>query len=254
MDNGNFPVPLYHGTSTLFLEGIVQDGLAGKNPIAEWRVLEFAAELLPFVRTHLSGPDQFAARAGSFEMMVRQTSEAMNFQHGDTYLSPSASTAVRYAVNKRYGSELLTYCLDFLQLLVNQNTEGVRDDLYRRFPQIFAKLDISVAPILIRAGNVPLSYLVDEWGRDASQAVAKVMKVAKERPQRLDQSCQQCNFRLCSPISADKIEAWLIAVKRWDPFMPKYALFPIDLTRKLSGIAGFTPGISTSSDSSAESK
>ena len=43
------PVPLYHGTATLFLEGILEFGLGGKNPIAELKVLDFARTIAPLV-------------------------------------------------------------------------------------------------------------------------------------------------------------------------------------------------------------
>jgi hypothetical protein len=33
----DFQVPLYHGTSTLFLNGILEHGLGGWNPIQERR-------------------------------------------------------------------------------------------------------------------------------------------------------------------------------------------------------------------------
>jgi hypothetical protein len=110
------PIPLYHGSSSLFLGSIIRFGLGGLNPIAEWNVLEFARVIYPLVDKHVSTRDDFVVKAQSFKFMVEQNSAAMNFQHGDTYLSPSRLTAVRYAVNKKYGSELLTYTLTRLRL------------------------------------------------------------------------------------------------------------------------------------------
>ncbi len=55
----------------------------------------------------------------------------------DTYLSPSSATAVRYAVNKRFGSELLSYTLDFLDELVRRKVPGIVDGLYQRYPHIY---------------------------------------------------------------------------------------------------------------------
>lgn len=76
--------------------------------------------------------------------MVEQRSAAMNFQHGETYLSPSRLTAIRYAANKRYGSELLSYTLYFLNELIRLEVDGVQDKLYRAYPHIFEK------PIFLR--------------------------------------------------------------------------------------------------------
>lgn len=110
----SLPIPLYHGTSTLFLDGILRTGLGGLNPIAEWRVLEFAKAIHPLVTQYLSQDERWMVKAQSFGFMVDQKSAHMNFQHGDTYLSPALETAARYAIDKRYGSELLTYGLEFL--------------------------------------------------------------------------------------------------------------------------------------------
>ena len=83
-DMEEFPLPLFHGTSTLFLDSIVQSGLGGVNPVVEWRILEFAREIYPVVKQHLSHEDGFRVKAQSFSFMVEQRSAATNFQHGDT--------------------------------------------------------------------------------------------------------------------------------------------------------------------------
>lgn len=86
----------------------------------------------------------------------------MNFQHGDTYLSPAPITAIRYAADNRYGSELLTYTLDLLNELVHLKIAGVCDKLYRAYPHIFEKLDVSPAPLLIRVDDISPTALVAE--------------------------------------------------------------------------------------------
>src|SRR5438445_10259867 len=99
------------------------------------------------------------AKAQSFGFMVEQKSAGMNFQHGDTYLSPASSTAVRYAVNKRFSSELLSYTLDFLDELLRRKVPGVASDLYQRYPRIFDLLTIFAAPLLIEVSAVPTTDL-----------------------------------------------------------------------------------------------
>jgi len=59
------PIPLYHGTSSLFLESIISLGLGGCNPIAEWKVLEFAQVIYPLVEEHLAQLNEFMVKAGS---------------------------------------------------------------------------------------------------------------------------------------------------------------------------------------------
>jgi hypothetical protein len=70
-------------------------------------------------------------------------------------------------VDKRYGSELLTYTLDFLAELIRLNVDGVSNKLYRAYPHIFKKLDISAAPLLIQVDNIDSTALAAENGGDA---------------------------------------------------------------------------------------
>jgi hypothetical protein len=221
------PVPLYHGTSSLFLGSILRSGLGGTNPIAEWKVLEFAALIQPLVEKHVAAREDFMVKAQSFKYMVEQKSAAMNFQHGDTYVSPSMSTAVRYAANTRYGSELLTYTLDFLAELIRLKVDGVSDKLYRAYPHIFEKLDISPAPLLIRVDDIDSRALAAENGGDAGPALKHVYETIRRSPEICDVLLQQTNFRLRRPIPATELKIWFIDVVRWDAAFPKYSLYSL---------------------------
>jgi hypothetical protein len=225
------PIPLYHGTSSLFLDGIIKFGLGGRNPIVDWQVLDFAKAIYPLVEEHLSHTDAFMLKAGSFKLMVEQKSAAMNFQHGETYLSPAASTAVRYAVNKKYGSELLTYTLDFLEELLRRKINGVADALFRRYPQIFEKLDISPAPLLIRIDGLPAKDLLAEDGSDAACVLNYVYDIIQKSPNDTEVLLQQCNFRLCRSVSVAELKLWFINVTQWNPFAPKYSLYPLSVAQ-----------------------
>src|SRR5262245_62044800 len=129
-------IPLFHGTSTLFLDSIIDSGLGGINPVTEWKILELAKAIYPLVKEHIAHENDWMCKASSFGSMVEQKSAAMNFQHGDTYLTPAFRTAVRYAVDKRFGSELLSYTLDFLDELLRRKIPGVANDLYQQYRQL----------------------------------------------------------------------------------------------------------------------
>jgi hypothetical protein len=136
------PVPLYHGTSSLFLEEIRQFGLGGRDPLVDLKMPEFVQELWPLVQANLGSTAIFRARSGLFSRMVEQRAGNWNFQRGQTYVSPSRETAVIYAANNRYGSELLTYTLDFLQALVDRDVPGAQDSLARKYPRLFGLLNV----------------------------------------------------------------------------------------------------------------
>ena len=220
----SLPIPLYHGTSTLFLSGIASCGLGGKNPLAEWKVLDFARAILPLVDEHFSRDKDWMQKAQSFGFMAQQMSASMNFQHGDAYLSPSRSTAVRYATNKRFGSELLTYALEFLQQLINRKVPGVVDKLFQRYPQIFRFLDISCAPLLIEVRRIATVDLLDEHGRDPEHNIGCVQKALRENPEMTELLLSQTNFRIRAAAPIADLTFWLINVDRWHPITPEYSL------------------------------
>lgn len=231
----NLPIPLYHGTSSLFLQGIIRSGLGGANPLADWKVLEFARLIYPLVEKHLSAQEDFMVKSQSFRFMVEQKSASSNFQHGETYLSPTLSTAVRYAANKRLGSELLTYTLDFLSELIRLKVPGLSDKLYQDYPQILEKLDISAAPLLIQAENVDPAALVAENGGDAALVLKHVLETVRSSPENYDLLLQQSNFRLRRPVPAAQLRIWLINVVRWDPFAPTYSLYSLSTREAAPG-------------------
>ncbi len=230
MNCSTIPFPLYHGTSTLFLSGIVEFGLGGANPIADLRLLEFARKLYPLVQQHLAPLDDYMVKVGSFESMVEQKSSAMNFQHGQAYLSPSRETAVRYAANNPYGSELLSTTLELLRGLVRLDVPGIRDALYQEYPQIFAKLDISAAPILVRVDDVPSDALLTEGGHDPSKSIDMLTNLIASDRDVYQAMSQQTNFRLTRPMAAEQLRFWLIDVRKWHVAFPKYALYSVSAT------------------------
>lgn len=216
---------LYHGTSTVFLNGIIKYGLGGMNPISDWKVLDLARELNPLVQQHFA--EQYALKAATFQQMVDQSCGNWNFQHGDTYLAPSQDTAIRYAVTEKYGSELLTYTLFFLDELVRINAPGVRDDLYQRYRTAFDTLDINPAPLLIKLRAAPIRSLASERGGDATKVLERMEVTASENPDLFEVLHQQDNFRLCSPVPLSELDVFLVNVTRFNAYKPEYTLYPV---------------------------
>lgn len=208
-------VPLYHGTSTLFLSGILEHGLGGDSPIARWRVLEFAQGLWPLVETHLAEEEDWMLQAQSFGWMCEQRSSHFNFQHGHAYLSPAEQTAVRYAVDKRYGSELLSYTLEFLGELVRRKIIARASDLTAEYSELFNLLGYSFAPILIEVANVALQNLLDEGGNSPRRNLEQMTQTLATCDADLAQCVlQQTNFRLVKPAPLADLSFWLLDLGR----------------------------------------
>jgi hypothetical protein len=134
---------------------------------------------------------------------------------------------VCYAVDKRYSSELLTYTLDFLEELLRRKVPGVADNLYRQYPEVFEKLDISPAPLLIRIDGLSTFDLLAEDGSDAGANIQEARKIVREFPESFEELLQQTNFRLRCSVPAARLQMWLINVARWKPFSSEYTLHQV---------------------------
>lgn len=216
------PIPLYHGTSTLFLAEVLSLGLGGKDPLADLNLHEFIKELNPIIQQHLRDTDAYSARSAIWNRMVNQEAGRKNYQHGQTYLTPSVSTAVRYASNT----------LDFLQILCDRNVSSVRTDLFRKFPTIFNLLDISPAPILFRLDGLAEEDLLGEDGESPRPGFDRIREMLDiyPNPEKAQTVLQQVNFRLKTSVSVKCLRAWAICITKFHSFVPQYNLYELALT------------------------
>lgn len=224
--NGVLNFPLYHGTSTIFLDSIIANGLGAVNPMSDWKVYELCKEVYALSETHLKSTKLFDVSGYSFKRMAEQSNQgAFNFQHGDTYLSASINTAVSYAIDKEYGSELLTYTINFLKELLRLDLPKVKSDLFSKYGKVFGLIEAKPSPVLLQVTNLKADKLTDEHGNDPTRNFETIIQV-KERPG-LYPILQQANFRLTEPLDSSKIKFYLIDVSKWHNFNPEYNLYEI---------------------------
>ena len=221
--------PLYHGTSTLFLESIAQHGLGGWDPIKEWRVLECLRKVLPIAERHAGRSEIILSHIGNARSMAEQVNAGLNFQHGSVYLSPSKETAVRYACGKKKGSELISRTVLLIEELVRLNVEDVVKGLFHEFPEVFYLQDIDAAPVLICIPQLDPDMLLSERGESPADNLANIRHNQVSIPDNWEQVSQQLNFRLTQPVPVDELSVSLIAVRKWKQYEIDYGLIPIDL-------------------------
>jgi hypothetical protein len=203
-------VPLYHGTSTLFLAPIIEGGLGAQDVIAQWRVLELARHIHPLVEAHLAGENRWMLEAQSFGWMCEQRTSNFNFQHGHAYLSPSEQTAIGYAVKKRYGSELLSYTLVLLEELIRRGLVERDGDISREFSEAFYLLRRNFAPMLIEVADLAVESLLDEHGDNPQSNLDLMAHVRAHEAEIADVLLQQTNFRLVQVAPLSSLTFWLL--------------------------------------------
>ncbi|WP_229971392.1 hypothetical protein [Pontibacter harenae] len=226
--NNQLKIDLYHGTSTLFIESIIKNGLGGVNPVEDWKLLELGREVFDLSKIHLRNSELFERSSASFQNMTEQTKTgSFNWQHGATYLSPAEKTAVSYATRKQYGSELLTYTLEFLRELINLKISYVTRDLYQRHSKVFNLIEARPSPILIQVKDVFKDSLLNELGEDPTSSLQSIEKEINDFPETYEDVLQQCNFRLTKAIPASQLKFWLINITEWNQFSPAYKLYEL---------------------------
>jgi hypothetical protein len=230
---------LYHGTSSIFLDEIMAHGLGGKDPIREGRVLEFARTIEPLVTKQFGTNRAWMQKVCAFQLMCKQSNSGLNYQHGDTYLTPSRAQAIGYTISKRWGSELLSCTLDFLDELVRLQVPGVCDVLFQKYRHIFRMLSRNAAPILIEIPDLSEADLVLERGEEVGEYLTKLKAFVEARDQRPFNIPGSC-FRLRRVIPKERMKIWLVNVIDAEQFDPKYSLYeiPIQKAERFRGLDG----------------
>lgn len=230
LHNGNIAlVPLFHGTSELFLSSILSVGLGKKNPNSELDTLELMealVQLAPDMMEDLDCEESLALQA--ILRGVRRDGEHY-YRYNGVYLSPSMLSAARYAINNRFGSELLSTALNCFAKL--RSIDRARaDEIAERFPSATRLIDLAYKPVLIEVIDIPIAQLATETGGDPMtnfedmRDFANLQGAGIQGARSNNAFWQQCNFELSGSISRDQLRCSWINLENEDD--PMYYVFP----------------------------
>jgi hypothetical protein len=223
--NGALTIPLFHGTSSLFADSILQTGLGAKNPVQELRVIAFLQRLSDTCESAIPTHPTWLKMKWSVAQMVGQ--ENTLFRHGLAFLSPSRLAAVRYAASNSLGSEVISTCLTLYRLLEEDGRERVLEG-EPPAPPIVELLKTPASPVLVEASDVRVSELQGERGQSAQEVVDTLREFVSTLDMKSFQlASQQSNFSLVRPIEAHRLHLYKIKVTRFDPACPEYNLVPL---------------------------
>ena len=193
------PLPLYHGTSTLFVDSIKEFGLGGKDIIQEGKVLEFARKIFPLVNDNLPKDWVFCA----FKDMVEQTPL---YQHGQVYLSLSYDYCTYFTLNRKFGSELITYSLKFYENLLAKNI--VSPDLLNDYPYLKEVKDLKPEPVVVKIKDVDWDNLLKVDGSALTiEFIEYIQSILEQDDPIVKEGLQRAyRFRFKNPVPSDEIE------------------------------------------------
>lgn len=219
---GRLTIPLFHGTSSLFVDSIYEKGLGGEDPVRELKVLPFLSSLREICEETLLDNPEWLAQRWVVEQIARQCNPA--FRHGVSFLSPSHLTAVRYAVSNPLGSEIISIACKLYSLLTEYEPGHALDSRLAGSP-VIAVFSSRPEPTLVEATNVNLAFLQGEQGQPAKDVIDSLENMATALDRRhFATVSQQSNFRLLHPLQSCHLRFYSIKTTNNDPVFPEYDL------------------------------
>ena len=222
VQNNKFIIPLYHGTSSIFINSILQYGFSAKNPIKTLNILPFYEKLYK-ICDELFGIDSDWTNGRWLYKNIKDQKQnigSSNFRHGATYLSPNRNTAAYYAIKNQFGSEILSEAIKLYNKINNYAPERLLK--FRELP-VVQMLNGKPCPVLFEIFNMDLQIMKSEKGE-------KIEDIINLLKQDFKVFSQQSNFVLTKYFMIDQFKLYKIVVteEQQRQLLPSYYLNEID--------------------------
>lgn len=226
VEGGVLRVPLYHGTSDLFLDSIRAQGLGGADPLAPLRVLDFLRDLVDWCDLRAEADPEFGAwwsgRRLELEPTRLRESGVLGSRGGRTWLTPSRRSAARYALMNAYGSEALSESIRLFEDLGLQ-VPGQLEELPFASSPIVRLIQRKPRPILLQADGVALAELREPG--DLAGRLDELWDPAD--PELFEDLTQQDHFELAHPIPASRLKMFRVLRSGDDLSLPEFTLLSL---------------------------
>lgn len=213
ISDGRLSVPLFHGTSTLFYDSILNAGLGGRNMIEDLGLRPVVRSLVQLCEKELEPDEQWVLdKSAAMKISAEpddkdlRSNTGFNFRYGGTYLSASRYTAVQYALLYDCGSEALSYSLRLFNRLAQQRPALAAREEFSKISELGRKLR---EPLLVEAINVETACLRAEQGGPCGPVFEQIEDALAE-PDICDVLIQQANFELLGPLPPESLKFFRI--------------------------------------------
>ncbi len=190
-------LPLYHGTTSIFVDSIKDNGLGSIDPLVKIGAKSLMRELFKLAEKQGWSDDNWITQRKLLAPLVNQVrTPTFNFQHGGAYLTYSEEVAKKYAIENPFGCEYLQYLRVLIQLLLQRDINEVKD--YFEHP-VFELWQKPSDPYIIKLQQVKLVDIEAEVNVDLIQQIESI-----ESKLKLGQYDAQ-SFRLVNPITPENL-------------------------------------------------
>ena len=200
----------YHGTSSIFLNSIKENGLGKINPNIDYKNLDVLIFLKNFAEEHLIRNEDYLKLRDTTIAMANQTFlklidekgnlQTLNYRHDGIYVAISRQRAAIYSSINKYGSEILERCVVLYKLLQNHEIQFQIPDDINLF-KIEKYIDCIPEPIIVEIDNIEDWNLEKEDGKTAEEALEFLrLEIPKMSEKIKFEFLQGCNFKILNYI------------------------------------------------------
>lgn len=210
--NGRLTIPLYHGTSSIFIPSIATTGLGGRNLIEELGIRE-AARALVEVCDRLGGRDEWLLDHEGCKNIAADPStqtrgpRLFSFRYGGVYLTPSRTTAATYATLYPFGSEAISIVKRLFDRVCACERSVEDLDVFSGLHSVTATPGF---PIVVEASSVPVGDLSAEHGGDPQEYLSRIGD-ALDDADLFDVMTAQANFELARPLEPNLLRLYRVS-------------------------------------------
>lgn len=178
---GKILIPLYHGTSSIFLPMIEEYGLGGINLVEHFELDVVLEQLCQYFEDEERPSNWWEINKHTCRNMLKNkvTSGNFNFNYDGLYVTPSNETAKNYARSNKFGSEYLSVLMQAYEEVKNLSPIDA-DKILPSKHFIFQIINSDPKPILITITNLHKKDLETETGKDLDEQIEQMENIHQE--------------------------------------------------------------------------
>ena len=170
--NGRFSIPLYHGTTSAFIDSIKADGLGAVDPLKEMKAKDLMQALFDLAEKQNWTDGAWPTYREKLKPLLLQSrTEIYNFKHGGTYLTYSFALAKVYATESPEGCEYFYYLRILVKILAHRNVPEIHNFTEHPVFKIWEKPN---DPYIVKLEGIKLSDIETEVDVELSQQIISI--------------------------------------------------------------------------------
>ncbi len=200
-----FNIPMYHGTSSVFLPSIKSHGLGGVNLLNKLNVIPFLKELTTLCKKELNEKCTDWTKAQSIFSLAQGFSEEMeSHKHVNVFITPSFERAKKYALQNSLGSETISMAKSLYdKLRINNSYEF--QQINSRFRELENLMNTSSSGIVIEIMSLSASSFSTKKGSSYHREFEELEELVNQAPDYLEHSLMDYEFILPHPMALDQL-------------------------------------------------